>query len=140
MKPIVALLLLASPALADVSSPTPAIGSPPSGARRTASGLVTLLLKKGTGTTHPSKRSTVLLHYTGFTTDGKVFDSSLKRGQPASFPITAVIPGFAEGVELMVVGEKRRMWIPPELAYKNRPGTPQGTLVFDVELITITDT
>jgi peptidylprolyl isomerase len=138
MKVLLVLFLLASPALADVSSP--GIGMPGSGAQRTASGLTTLVLKKGTGTLHPSKRSTVLVHYTGFTTDGKVFDSSVKRGQPASFPITAVIPGFAEGVELMVVGEKRRMWIPPELAYKNRPGTPQGTLVFDVELISITDT
>ena len=58
------------------------------------------------------------------------------RGEPATFPLNRVIPGWTEGVQLMVVGEKRRFWIPEELAYKGKPG-PQGTLVFDVELIDI---
>ncbi len=63
-----------------------------------------------------------------------MFDSSVTRGQPATFPLNRVIPGWTEGVQLMVIGEKRRFWIPEELAYGGRPGAPQGMLVFDVEL------
>ena len=69
-----------------------------------------------------------------------MFDSSVLRGQPTSFPLNGVIPGWTEGVALMVVGEKRRFWIPGKLAYGDkptRPGAPAGTLVFDVELIDI---
>ena len=93
-------------------------------------------MKKGTGKKHPAATSRVEVHYTGWTTDGKMFDSSVTRGQPASFPLGRVIPGWTEGVQLMVEGEKRRFWIPEELAYKGRPG-PQGMLVFDVELLKI---
>ena len=77
------------------------------------------------------------LDYTGWLTDGTKFDSSIDRGQPAEFPLGGVIAGWTEGVGLMVEGEKRRLWIPEELAYKGRPGAPQGMLVFDVELIQI---
>ena len=66
-----------------------------------------------------------------------MFDSSVMRKQPATFPLNRVIPGWTEGVQLMVVGETRRLWIPEELAYKGRPGAPAGMLVFDVELISI---
>ena len=69
-----------------------------------------------------------------------MFDSSQRRGRPATFPLNGVIPGWTEGVQLMVVGEKRRLWIPEELAYAGRPGAPQGMLVFDVELLEILDT
>jgi peptidylprolyl isomerase len=134
------LLLFAARALADISAPAPSpadLASPSPRAQRTPSGLTTLVLRKGTGTRRPAKNESVLLHYSGYTTDGKMIDSSIPRGQPATFPLSAVIPGFAEGVGLMVVGEKRRMWIPPELGYQNKPGRPQGTLVFDVELIAI---
>ena len=65
-----------------------------------------------------------------------MFDSSVARGAPASFPLDRVIPGWTEGVQLMVVGESRRFWIPANLAYEGRRG-PQGMLVFDVELLTI---
>ena len=70
---------------------------------------------------------------------GKLFDSSVKRGQPASFPLNGVIKGWTEGLQLMVEGEKRRFWIPSDLAYgKNQSaGAPAGTLVFDVELLKI---
>ena len=61
------------------------------------------------------------MHYTGWTTDGKMFDSSVARGEPATFPLNGVIPGWTEGVQLMVVGEKTRFWIPGNLAYDNRP-------------------
>jgi peptidylprolyl isomerase len=68
-----------------------------------------------------------------------MFDSSVKRGQPARFPLGNVIKGWTEGLQLMVVGEKTRFWIPGELAYDNspRPGAPKGTLVFDIELLSI---
>jgi peptidylprolyl isomerase len=66
-----------------------------------------------------------------------MFDSSVVRGEPATFPLGAVIPGWTEGVQLMVQGEKRRFWIPEDLAYQGRPGPPQGMLVFDVELVGI---
>ena len=77
------------------------------------------------------------MHYAGWTTDGKMFDSSIPRGKPSSFPLNRVIPGWTEGVQLMVVGEKTRFWIPEELAYKGKPGRPQGMLVFEIELLEI---
>jgi peptidylprolyl isomerase len=66
-----------------------------------------------------------------------MFDSSVTRGHPATFGLNQVIAGWTEGVQLMVEGEKRRFWIPENLAYKGRPGAPKGMLVFDVELIKI---
>ncbi len=113
------------------------VASPPADAEKTASGLASKVLTKGTGETHPKATDTVTVHYSGWTTDGKMFDSSITRGQPASFPLNRVIPGWTEGVQLMVQGEKRRFWIPEELAYKGREGAPQGMLVFDVELLEI---
>jgi peptidylprolyl isomerase len=95
------------------------------------------VLQPGTGTEHPQANSMVTVNYSGWTTDGQMFDSSIVRGRPASFPLDRVIPGWTEGVQLMVVGEKRRFWIPANLAYEGRPGAPQGTLVFDVELLEI---
>ena len=85
------------------------------------------------------RRATVEVHYSGWTTDGKMFDSSVARGMPATFPLNGVIKGWTEGVQLMVVGEKTRFWIPGELAYDSspRPGAPKGMLVFDIELLSI---
>src|SRR5690606_15921744 len=80
------------------------------------------------------------VHYTGWTTDGKMFDSSVMRGRPATFPLQAVIPGWTEALQQMVEGEKARIWIPEEMAYKGRPGAPQGMLAFDVELLKIVNT
>ena len=77
------------------------------------------------------------VHYTGWHIDGKQFDSSVGRGKPSTFPLNGVIKGWTEGVQLMVTGEKRRFWIPDDLAYKGMPTRPQGMLVFDVELIKI---
>jgi FKBP-type peptidyl-prolyl cis-trans isomerase len=77
------------------------------------------------------------VHYSGWTTDGKMFDSSAASGEPASFALNEVIAGWTEGLQMMVEGEKRRFWIPESLAYKGRSGSPQGMLVFDVELIKI---
>jgi len=88
---------------------------------------------------HPSATSTVTAHYSGWTTDGRLFDSSLPRGKPSKFGLNRVIEGWTEGLQLMVVGEKTRLWIPEELAYQGRPGKPAGMLVFDVELLAIED-
>jgi FKBP-type peptidyl-prolyl cis-trans isomerase len=127
---------ISTPAPTDIPAP-PDVAAPPADAEKTASGLASKVLAKGTGTEHPEAQDTVKVHYTGWTTDGKMFDSSVKRGQPATFPLGGVIKGWTEGLQLMVVAEKRRFWIPAELAYGNKPGRPQGMLVFDVELLDI---
>jgi peptidylprolyl isomerase len=116
------------------------VAAPPDDAQRTASGLAHRVLRPGSGTTHPGPTTTVEVHYTGWTTDGKMFDSSVARGETIRFPLDGVIKGWTEGVQLMVEGEKRRFWIPAELAYgetPTRPGAPAGMLVFDIELISI---
>ena len=122
-----------------VIPPPPDVKAPPADAAKTASGLASKVLTKGTGTARPRASDEVTVHYTGWTTDGKMFDSSVARGQPATFPLNGVIPGWTEGVQLMVVGEKTRFWIPGNLAYDNspRPGAPKGMLVFDIELLSI---
>lgn len=116
------------------------VAAVPDGAEKTASGLASKVLKAGEGSVHPAETDEVLVHYTGWTTDGKMFDSSVARGEPISFPLNGVIKGWTEGVQLMVEGEKRRFWIPGDLAYgetPSRPGAPAGTLVFEVELLKI---
>lgn len=110
--------------------------TPPSAAKRTASGLSYQVVKPGSGTRRPTELSTVTVHYSGWTTDGKMFDSSIPRGEPTTFPLKNVIPGWTEGVQLMVEGEKTRFWIPEALAYKGQ-GPVFGDLVFDIELIKI---
>jgi hypothetical protein len=121
-----------------VAPPAPQdVGSAPEDAVKTASGLASRVLKEGTGTRKPGPGSVVTVHYTGWTTDGKPFDSSVARARPAQFPLNRVIPGWTEGLQLMVEGEERRLWVPESLAYKGVPGKPAGTLVFDVELISI---
>src|SRR5689334_21260868 len=116
--------------------PPPDVSAPPADAIRTPTGLASKVLKPGTGTRHPRPNSQVVVHYTGWTTDGKMFDSSVARGEPASFALNEVIAGWTEGVQMMVVGEKRRFWIPAHLAYEGKDG-PQGMLVFDIELLKI---
>jgi peptidylprolyl isomerase len=111
------------------------VAAAPSDAQVTASGLASKVIEAGGGKEHPGKTDVVKVHYTGWTTDGKMFDSSLTKGKPASFPLDKVIAGWTEGVQLMVAGETRRFWIPEALAYKGASGRPAGTLVFDVKLI-----
>ncbi len=120
----------------DIPAPSD-VAAPPADAQREPSGLASKVLQPGTGTEHPRASDRVTVHYTGWTTDGRMFDSSLRRGQPATFPLNRVIRGWTEGLQLMVKGEKRRLWIPEEMAYGGRPGRPQGMLVFDVELLDI---
>jgi FKBP-type peptidyl-prolyl cis-trans isomerase len=134
----VALTLTARAEPAMLETPTD-VKAPPADAVKTASGLASKVLQAGKGQTKPGATDTVTVHYSGWTTDGKLFDSSVKRGQPASFPLNGVIKGWTEGVQLMVEGEKRRFWIPADLAYGENPGggRPGGMLVFDVELLAI---
>ncbi len=115
------------------------VAAPPADAQKTASGLAYKVLTPGTGTDKPTTDDTVKVHYTGWTKDGKSFDSSVQRKQPASFKVTQVIKGWTEGLQLMTVGEKARFWIPAELAYGEpaKGGKPSGQLTFDVELLEI---
>ncbi len=113
------------------------VAAPPASATKEKDGLASMVIKKGTGKAHPKSTSTVKVDYTGWTTDGKMFDSSVTRGEPIAFPLDGVIAGWTEGVQLMVEGETRRFWIPQDLAYKGKPGAPAGMLVFDVTLIQI---
>jgi FKBP-type peptidyl-prolyl cis-trans isomerase len=119
------------------------VAAAPADASKTASGLASKVLVKAKGKSHPGAHDRVTVHYTGWTTDGKMFDSSVTRGQPATFPLDGVIKGWTEGVQLMVKGEKRRFWIPSDLAYGDtpaRPGAPAGPLVFDIELLDVVKT
>jgi FKBP-type peptidyl-prolyl cis-trans isomerase len=114
------------------------IKAAPDHATVTQSGLAYVILQAGEGSICPKASSQVKVHYTGWMTDGKMFDSSVVRGEPITFGLNQVIKGWTEGVQTMVVGEKKRFWIPGALAYgekQTRPGFPFGTLVFDVELL-----
>jgi len=116
------------------------LDAPPADAKRTPSGLAYKVLKHGKGKDHPTATSTVEVHYSGWTRDGQLFDSSVRRGKSISFSLDDVIKGWTEGVPLMVVGDKTRFWIPSALAYGDSPaaqGAPAGPLVFDIELLAI---
>jgi FKBP-type peptidyl-prolyl cis-trans isomerase len=107
----------------------------------TASGLQYEILTKGAGTKSPLATDHVTVHYKGTSIDGKEFDSSYSRGQPATFPLSGVIAGWTEGVQLMTEGAKFRFYIPSKLAYGERGAGadigPNQDLIFDVELIKI---
>ena len=115
----------AMPTPGDIPAPDD-VAAPPADAEKTPSGLASKVLQPGNGGDKPHKWDSVEVNYTGWTTDGKMFDSSVKRGRTAKFPLKGVIPGWTEGLQLMTVGEKRRFWIPTELAYNNAPGKPAG--------------
>src|SRR6267378_3439512 len=132
---VIATAAIASALPAPPLPPPDDVAAAPDDAEKTASGLASKVLTPGKGATHPARADLVTVHYSGWTTDGKNFDSSLTGGKPPTFPLDKVIAGWTEGVQLMVAGEKRRFWIPEELAYKGKEGRPAGMLVFDVELI-----
>lgn len=111
--------------------------SMPTGVHKTTSGLGTCVVRAGTGDTHPSRTEEVTVHYLGWNAADGVFDSSVSRQEPATFPLDRVIGGWTEGVQLMVPGEVRRFFIPEYLAYQGQPGRPGGMLLFDVELLQI---
>ncbi len=110
------------------------------GVKTTASGLQYLVLKVGTGNDHPLAKDKVKVHYHGTLLDGTVFDSSVDRGEAISFGLNQVIKGWTEGVQLMVIGEKTRFFIPSNLAYGNSSAgaiKAGSSLIFDVELLAI---
>jgi len=120
-------------------TPAPAdVGAVPADASRTASGLAYRVIKKGKNPSqaHPTLESLITIDYSGWTTDGKLFDSSITRGQKAVFPLKNLISGWKEGLALMRIGDTYRFWIPGHLAYDGNPNpeTPKGMLVFDVTL------
>src|SRR5437588_13035674 len=143
----IAFALMISAPLASAENSLPAepipapddVATPPADAQKTESGLASKILTAAKGSAHTAKADLVTVHYTGWTTDGKMFDTS-RTGKPATFPLNKVIAGWTEGAQLMVAGEKRRLWIPEELAYKGKEGRPAGMLVFDVELISFKPT
>ena len=110
------------------------------GVKETASGLQYVVEKEGTGA-QPTATDEVTVHYTGRLLDGTVFDSSVNRGEPATFPLNRVIPGWTEGVQLMKEGGKYTFFIPSDLAYgpQGVPNAipPHSTLIFEVELIKV---
>ncbi|OCG20480.1 MULTISPECIES: FKBP-type peptidyl-prolyl cis-trans isomerase [unclassified Gilliamella] len=115
------------------------------GVKKTKSGLLYQILEEGSDR-HPTAEDTVIVHYTGTLTDGRKFDSSYDRGEPATFPLNGVIKGWTEGIQLIGVGGKIKLVVPPDLAYGDQslPGQedkagiqPASTLVFEVELLGI---
>ncbi len=112
------------------------VAAPPEGAQMRNSGLYYRVLVEGTGAA-PRIVDSVTVHYTGWTTDGKMFDSSVVRGTPATFALTQVIAGWTEGLQLMKEGGEYRLWIPENLAYQGQAGRPKGMLVFDVSLLEV---
>ncbi len=127
------VVLVAAHAEAQNVPAPPDVAAPPSDAEKSSSGLASKVLTAGTGTTHPRVSNSVTVRYTGWTTDGNMFDRSRST---STFYLDEVIKGWTEGLQLMVVGEKRRFWIPQDLAYGGRR-EPYGMLVFDVELFAI---
>jgi peptidylprolyl isomerase len=117
------------------------VAAPPKEAKKTKSGLAYKVIHNGAGKTNPKRASNVTVHYTGFTTDGQMFDSSrVQDGEAKTFQLDQVIPGWTEGVQLMKEGDIYRFWIPQNLAYGERGGQngiPAGMLVFDVELLAV---
>jgi FKBP-type peptidyl-prolyl cis-trans isomerase len=110
------------------------------GVKTTASGLQYEVLKKGFSSAKPKPTDKVRVHYHGTLIDGTVFDSSVQRGQPVEFALNGVIPGWTEALQLMSVGDKFKLYVPPALAYGPRPAgkiPPNSALIFEVELLAI---
>ncbi|MBK8239358.1 MAG: FKBP-type peptidyl-prolyl cis-trans isomerase [Deltaproteobacteria bacterium] len=110
--------------------------APPADAQYSESGLASIVLVPGRGTEQPGPGARIRAHYIGWTAaDLAKFDSSYDRGEPIDFEAEHVIRGWGEIIGAMVVGERRRVWIPESLAYEGRPGMPAGMLIFDIELL-----
>jgi hypothetical protein len=120
----------------DPAPAPPDVAAVPATANKTATGLAYRVIKKGTGAGHPTLQSVITIDYSGWTPDGKLFDSSITRGQKAVFPLNGLISGWKEGLTMMSPGDTYRFWIPGHLAYDSIPNAngPKGMLVFDVTL------
>jgi peptidylprolyl isomerase len=119
--------------------PAPAdVAAPPADALRTPGGVRYKLLAPGRPDGKlPRAADTVQVHYTGWTTDGAMIDSSVTRKKPSTIAVGAAMPGWAEGLQMMTEGSRARLWIPPELAHPGHAGAPPGMLVYDVELLAV---
>lgn len=114
------------------------VAAPPKDALKSPKGVSYKILSKGPGTgPNPKPEDTLTFHYTGWQTNGEMFDSSVARGEPLVYPLNKLIPGWIDTLPLIKIGDKIRLWIPEELAYGGRPGSPSGMLVFDIELLEI---
>jgi FKBP-type peptidyl-prolyl cis-trans isomerase len=113
------------------------VAAPPADAKSTPSGLYYKVIKAGTGIRRPAARDSVTVHYSGWTTAGELFDSTVVKGPPVTLDLNNVIRGWTEGLQLMVEGERTRFWIPEKAAYRGERGKPRGMLVFDIDLIKI---
>lgn len=127
-------LLTITPGIAPPPTPSD-VAAPPASAKKTPKGVAYRVLKAGAGGPKPVVPDVVKVHYTGWTTDGRMVDSSMIKNEPAQFALNGVIAGWVEGIPLMSIGDRMRFWIPEDLAYKGAPGKPQGMLVYDIELI-----
>jgi len=131
-------LLTITPAIDD--RPPDDLSSPPPEAVKTESRLSYRVLFEGEGTLRPGPNDLIKVQYTGWTSDGTVFDSTRRQGRPAVLEVNKLVPGWAEAMQLMVKGQRNRLWIPSHLAYGSRPkvlGAPAGMLCLDVELIDV---
>jgi peptidylprolyl isomerase len=126
---------------ADPLAPPADLAAPPADALRTAGGIAYKVVRRGAGGPHPGPTSSIRIDYTGWTPDGRAFDSSLRTGAPAIFPLDKLIEGWQQGVPLMSRGDTFRFWIPGHLAYDAQPspGAPAGPLVFDITLHDFSD-
>jgi FKBP-type peptidyl-prolyl cis-trans isomerase len=118
--------------------PTPDLTAPPS-ARTTPSGLAVQVLREGHGGEHAAPGRRVTLHFSGWTAGGRLLESSVMGGQPATFEFEGVMPGWREALQSMVVGDQVRIWVPATLAFGEKPrrGQPRGDLVYELELLAL---
>lgn len=133
------LLALESAASDPPPAAPPDVAEPPPEAASTASGVRFVVLQTARSARRPTLSDSVKVRYTGWTRAGQMFDSSYLRGLPVTLPVSGVIEGWSEVLQLMAEGEKRRVWIPSALAYGDAPGEgrPAGALTFDVELLEV---
>lgn len=131
-------LLAVKPAIEDLAPED--LTSPPSDAVKTESRLMYKVLIEGEGNLRPGPTDLIKVHYTGWTSNGEVFDSTQRQGRPSVLEVNKLVPGWAEAMQLMVKGQRNRLWIPSHLAYGSRPtvlGAPAGMLCMDVELVDV---
>ncbi len=123
----------------EVPNPPSTVRNIPFEATKERSGLAWQILKKGHGAQKPNKNSLVKVHYSGWSTGGTIFECTHLTDEPAEISLDQVIPGWSEGLLMMVEGERRRFWIPANLAYGDNPpvGAPAGMLIFDIDLLEI---
>lgn len=127
-----------APAVRGTVAP-PDVAAAPADATVTSSGLAFRVLARGGSGRRPSVDSRVLVNYTGWTTDGRIIDGAPIGSEPVPVHLAEVMPGWQEGLRMMVEGDKRRFWIPPALTFAHDPSRPQGTLVYDITLVRIVD-